>query len=54
MAMMMLEIPEELNGVVPALRGMVDAAMKQMKGGRTGGTVDYAAFERQWERRSGR
>lgn len=47
MATMMLEIPEELNGIVPALRSMVDAAMKQVEGGRTGGTVDYAAFERE-------
>jgi hypothetical protein len=43
---MMLEIPEELNGVVPALRDVVDAAMKQVARGRTGGTADYAAFER--------
>jgi hypothetical protein len=45
-AMMMLEIPEELNGVVPALRGVVNAAMEQVERERTGGTVDYAAFER--------
>src|SRR5277367_6462331 len=50
---MMLEIPEELNGMLPALRGVVDAAMMQVERGRTGGTVDYAAFEHQMAKRVG-
>jgi hypothetical protein len=45
-AKMMLEIPEELNGMLPALRGVVDAAMSQVERGHTGGAVDYATFER--------
>jgi hypothetical protein len=52
-ATMMLEIPEELNGMLPALRGVVDAAMTQVERGRTGGTVDYAAFEHQMAKRVG-
>lgn len=50
---MMLEIPEELNGMLPALRGVVDAAMTQVERARTGGTVDYAAFEHQMAKRVG-
>jgi hypothetical protein len=50
-ATMMLEIPEELNGMLPALRGVVDAAMTQVERGRTGGTVDYGAFEHQMAKR---
>ena len=42
----MLEIPEELNGMVPSLRGAIDAVMTQIARGRTGGPVDYAAFQR--------
>lgn len=53
MAKMMLEIPEELNGMLSALRGVVDAAMTQVERGRTGGTVDYAAFEHQMAERVG-
>lgn len=47
MAKMVLEIPEELNGMVPALRSVVEAAVTQMERGRTGASADYAAFERQ-------
>ena len=32
-----LEIPEELKGMVPALRGMLDAVMTQVERGRRGG-----------------
>jgi hypothetical protein len=52
-AKMMLEIPEELNGMVPALRGVVDAAMTQVERGRTGGSVDYATFEREMAEKVG-
>lgn len=47
MAKMVLEIPEELNGMVPALRDLVETAMTQVERGRTGASVNYAAFERQ-------
>jgi hypothetical protein len=50
---MVLEIPEELNGMLPALRGVVDAAMTQLERGRTGGTVNYAAFEHQMAEKVG-
>jgi hypothetical protein len=43
----MLEIPEELNGMVPALRGVVSTVMTQVERGRTGGAVDYGAFQRE-------
>jgi hypothetical protein len=45
--MMMIEIPEELNAIVPALRGVLDAVKTQAERGRSGGSVDYAAFERE-------
>ncbi len=47
MTMIMLEIPEELNGMVPALRSVVSTVMTQIERGRTGGPVDYAAFQRE-------
>jgi hypothetical protein len=43
----MLEIPEELKAIVPALCGVVDVIKTQAERGRSGGSVDYAAFERQ-------
>ena len=43
----MLEIPAELNGLVPALRDVVQAVMTQLERSRTGQSVDYAAFERE-------
>ena len=46
MTKIMLEIPEELNGMVPALRAVVSTVMTQVERGRTGGPVDYAAFQR--------
>ncbi len=45
-AKMMLEIPTELNAMLPALRDLVETVATQVECGRTGGTVDYAAFER--------
>jgi len=45
--MIMLEIPEELNGMVPAFRAVVSAVMRQVERGRTGGAVDYGAFQRE-------
>lgn len=49
----MLEIPEELNGMVPALRETLDAVVTQIARGRTGGPVDYAAFQRQMAEKLG-
>ena len=45
MPKIVLEVPEELNGIVPALREVLATAMTQVERGRTGGSVDYAAFE---------
>jgi hypothetical protein len=42
---MMLEIPETLKGMVPALEAVVAEARAQVESGRTGGPVDYEAFE---------
>ncbi len=42
-----LEIPEELKVMVPALRNAVNAAMTQVERAKLGGTVAYAAFERE-------
>lgn len=53
MAMSMLEIPEELNVLQPALRGLVDAVKAQVERGRTGGPVDYARFQREVVERVG-
>jgi hypothetical protein len=44
---MMLEIPEELNGMVPALRAVVAVVMRQVERGRTGGAVDYGRYQRE-------
>ena len=52
MAKIMLEIPEELNGLAPALRAVVQAVQTQVERARTGGSVDYAAFERQLAERA--
>ena len=46
MANVVLEIPEELNGLVASLQGLVDIVKVEVERARTGGTVDYAAFER--------
>jgi hypothetical protein len=43
---MMLEIPDALKGMVPTLKALVDEAQAQVESGRTGGPVDYEAFER--------
>ena len=45
MTTMMLEIPAALNTMVPALREMVETVRVQVERARTGGHVDYAAFE---------
>ena len=42
----MLEIPEELNVMLPALRELVGVVARQVERGRTGGSVDYADFQR--------
>jgi len=44
-AMMMLEIPDALKGMVPALEAVVAEARAQVESGRTGGPVAYEAFE---------
>lgn len=46
MSKSMLEIPVELNALVPALRAVVDAVTVQVERGRTGGPVDYAKYQR--------
>jgi hypothetical protein len=43
---MMLEIPAALNVMLPALRELVKTVEVQVERARTGGTLDYAAFER--------
>jgi hypothetical protein len=45
--MMMLKVPEELNGMVPALEAVIASVMRQVERGRTGGALDYAAFQRE-------
>ncbi len=47
MSKIVLEIPEELKVMVPALRDTVDAAMKQVERAKLGGAVAYAAFEQE-------
>jgi len=42
---MMLEVPEELNGMVAALRDVMETVMTQFQRGQTGGSVNYAVFE---------
>jgi hypothetical protein len=42
----MLEVPAELNAMVPALRKLLAEARTQVARGRTSGPVDYVAFER--------
>src|SRR5690348_13469529 len=46
MANVVLEIPEELVGLVPSLQGLVEIVKVEVERARTGGAVDYAAFER--------
>jgi hypothetical protein len=46
MANVVVEIPAELKALVPARQGVVDAVRTEVERGKTGGTVDYAAFER--------
>jgi len=41
-----VEIPEELNVVVPAFRELVQSAKAQVERGQLGGAVDYGSFER--------
>jgi hypothetical protein len=43
---MMLEIPPQLNAMMPALHALMDTVKTQVERGRVGGSVDYAAFER--------
>ena len=42
----MLKIPAELNGMLPALRALVATVQEQVARSRTGGGVDYGAFQR--------
>jgi hypothetical protein len=44
---MMIEIPADLNEMVPALRDLIDAVRVQVERGRAGGSVDYAGFQRE-------
>jgi hypothetical protein len=46
MANIVLEIPEELSGLVSAVQALVDVVKTEVDRARTGGAVDYAAFER--------
>lgn len=46
MATIVLEIPEEVNAVAPALLEMVETVQKQVARGRMGASVDFAEFER--------
>lgn len=46
MANAVLEIPEGLEGIVPSLESFVETVKMEVARARTGGTVDYAAFER--------
>lgn len=46
MTTMMVEVPEELKGIVPALREVVKTALTQVERSKMGRSVDYAAFER--------
>lgn len=43
---MVVEIPEELNVMVPALQELVDTAMEQVQRGKLGGAPNYGSFER--------
>lgn len=47
MSKIVLEIPEELKVMAPALRDAVDAAMRQVERGKLGGHADYASYERE-------
>jgi hypothetical protein len=44
---MMIEIPADLNGMVPALRELIEVVRVQVERGRTGGPIDYAGFQRE-------
>lgn len=46
MPTIVLEVPEELNQMVPALRDLLGAAQAQIEVGRSGDSVDYATFEK--------
>ena len=48
-----VEIPKELNGMVAAVQAMIATVATQVERGRTGGPVDYAAFQRQMVERLG-
>ena len=45
MSQSVLDIPEELKMLVPALRDAVDTAMTQVERAKLGGSVNYAEFE---------
>ena len=45
MSKSVLDIPEELKMLVPALRDAVDTAMTQVERAKLGGSVNYAEFE---------
>lgn len=47
MATIVLEIPEEVNAVTPALLDVVETVRKQAERGRMGASADFAKFERQ-------
>ncbi|MCP3998655.1 MAG: hypothetical protein GY722_26835 [bacterium] len=45
MAVIVLEIPEEVNAVAPALLAMLETVQKQVERGRIGASVDFDDFE---------
>ena len=45
--MIVLEIPEEVNAVAPALLTMLETLQKQVERGRIGASVDFDDFEQQ-------
>jgi len=44
---MMIEIPADLNGMLPALQGVLQVVQTQVERGRAGGPIDYAQFQRE-------
>ena len=51
MTVIVLEIPDEVNALVPAMREIVGAVKRQVERGRMGASTDVAEFERDPNRR---
>lgn len=47
MATIVIEIPEEVNAVAPALQDLLETVQRQVRRGRVGASADFAQFERQ-------